>query len=97
MDWVMKNNVAQEDDVPYTGRDAKCQSVLDSNPSLAMTQLFGAPSSAAGFGMTGWETLPKNSYEPLVRALAQRGPVAVSVGADSWFNYESGIFHQGAG
>jgi cathepsin L len=93
MDWVMKNTVAQEDELPYTGQDAKCKSVLDSNPSLAMTQLFGAPSSAAGFGMTGWETLPKNSYEPLVRALAQKGPVAVSVAADSWFNYESGIFN----
>jgi cathepsin L len=93
MDWVMKNTVAQEDELPYTGQDAKCKSVLDSNPSLAMAQLFGAPSSAAGFGMTGWETLPKNSYEPLVRALAQKGPVAVSVAADSWFNYESGIFN----
>jgi cathepsin L len=94
MDWIMKNGVAQEADVPYTARDGKCTSTVDSNPSLAMAQMFGrAPSGAASFGMTGWETLPKNSYEPLVRALAERGPVAVSVAADSWFNYESGIFN----
>lgn len=51
-----------------------------------------APSSGAAFGMTGWETLPKNTYEPLARALAESGPVAVSVGADAWQSYDSGIF-----
>merc|ERR1719213_1487178 len=53
-----------------------------------------APNAPANnFGMTGWETLPKNEYAPLARALAERGPVAVSVAADTWFNYESGIFN----
>merc|ERR1740130_898016 len=42
--------------------------------------------------MTGWETLPKNEYAPLMQALLERGPVAVSVAADAWFSYESGIF-----
>ncbi|CAK0896333.1 unnamed protein product [Prorocentrum cordatum] len=47
--------------------------------------LDGADAAAMGggaFGMTGWETLPKNQYEPLARALAEKGPVAVSVAAD---------------
>jgi len=43
--------------------------------------------------MMGWSTLPKNEYEPLVRALAEMGPVAVSVAADRWYSYESGIFN----
>ena len=47
----------------------------------------------AAFGMLGWETLPKNEYEPLARALAEKGPVAVSVPADTWSSYESGIFN----
>merc|ERR1719440_2019487 len=47
----------------------------------------------SSFGMMGWETLPKNEYEPLMRALAEKGPVAVSAAADTWFNYESGIFN----
>jgi len=94
MDWVLKNGISEEADIPYTGRDAKCPSAVDVNPGMAMAQVFGAPGNgAASFGMTGWETLPKNSYEPLARALAQKGPVAVSVAADSWFNYESGIFN----
>merc|ERR1719162_438700 len=43
--------------------------------------------------MIGWETLPKNKYEPLARALADDGPVAVSVAADTWFSYDFGIFN----
>merc|ERR1719393_775056 len=42
--------------------------------------------------MTGWEMLPKNQLEPLMRALVERGPVAVSVAATEWNSYESGIF-----
>jgi cathepsin L len=57
---------------------------------------MSAPAVGAGasaMGMTGWSTLPKNEYEPLARALAESGPVAVSVAADTWFSYESGIFN----
>ena len=43
--------------------------------------------------MTGWSTLPKNEYEPLMRALAETGPAAVSVAADTWFSYEEGVFN----
>jgi len=94
MDWIQKNGVAEEADVPYTGQDGTCGATGNSNPDLAMAQMLDAPASgAASFGMTGWETLPKNTYEPLLRALAERGPVAVSVAADAWFNYESGIFN----
>lgn len=45
-----------------------------------------------GPGLTAWERLPENEAEPLVRALVERGPVGVSVSADSWFMYSSGVF-----
>lgn len=44
------------------------------------------------FGMRAWERLPENKHEPLVRALVERGPVAVSVAADGWFLYMGGVF-----
>jgi cathepsin L len=41
----------------------------------------------------GWHTLmPKNADKPLARALVEQGPVAISVAADSWFEYAGGIF-----
>merc|ERR1719214_499831 len=96
MDWVLKHGCAEESQVPYEAHDSQC---TETSPALMMSQLMssddGAPgvSGGAAFGMTGWETLPKNEYEPLARALVERGPVAVSVAADSWFSYESGVFN----
>jgi len=98
MDWVLKHGCAEEFQVPYSGHDGACPDIGRS-AKLEMAQIFTDSSStpitpgAAAFGMTGWETLPKNEYEPLARAIAERGPVAVSVAADTWFSYESGIFN----
>eukprot|EP00440_Ansanella_granifera_P014561 gb/GFBE01015825.1/.p1 GENE.gb/GFBE01015825.1/~~gb/GFBE01015825.1/.p1 ORF type:complete len:400 (+),score=112.77 gb/GFBE01015825.1/:1-1200(+) len=44
------------------------------------------------FGMHGWQRLPENKYKPLLRAVYEHGPVAVSVDASDWQLYESGIF-----
>jgi len=44
------------------------------------------------FGLHGWERLPENKYAPLMRALVEKGPVAVSVMADTWQLYQDGIF-----
>jgi cathepsin L len=93
MDWVLANGCGEENDDPYQAQDGQCPGA---GSKVAMAQIFGeAPANGGGaaFGMVGWETLPKNEYEPVVRALAERGPVAVSVAADAWFNYESGIFN----
>jgi len=98
MDWVLKHGCAEDFQVPYTGHDGTCPETGRS-PALEMAQLLSHGSSqsptpgANAFGMTGWETLPKNQYEPLARAIAERGPVAVSVAADTWFSYEQGIFN----
>lgn len=93
MDYVLKKGVAEEFQVPYVGEDGTC-GAKDANPVLLMDQMLGNANSNAGtaFGMTGWEMLPKNQQEPLMRALVERGPVAVSVAATEWNSYESGIF-----
>jgi len=44
------------------------------------------------FNMLGWEKLPENEYQPLLRAVAEHGPVVISVAADGWDSYSSGIF-----
>jgi len=94
MDYVLKSGCAETADAPYTAQDGACSA---GNPTTAMAQILvddsASSNAGAAFGMTGWETLPKNSYEPLMRALAEKGPVAVSVAADAWFNYENGIFN----
>jgi len=102
MEWVLQNGCAEETEVPYTGQDAACQggsATKDMAMALAgggtsfLDDFGGLETGGASFGMTGWETLPKNEYEPLARAIAEKGPVAVSVAADKWFDYESGIFN----
>jgi len=95
MEWVLKHGCPEETQVPYEGHDSQCSNAA---PALMMSQMMNdedsSPAIGGGaFGMTGWETLPKNQYEPLARALVERGPVAVSVAADTWFSYESAIFN----
>lgn len=51
-----------------------------------------ADSAGLGFGLQGWEKLPPNRQEPLLRALYERGPVGVSVAATNWHLYASGVF-----
>jgi len=98
MDYVMKHGCAETSEIPYAAPLAGACTV--SSPNLDMAQMLADDSMTSGmgqggaaFGMTGWETLPKNEYEPLARALAEKGPVAVSVAADTWFNYDNGVFN----
>jgi len=42
--------------------------------------------------LQGWERLPENEYQPLLNAVATRGPVAISVAADGWAGYGRGVF-----
>lgn len=80
-DYTMRSGLQEEEDVPYLAKDNACLVGQD-----------GAH-SAAGFGMVGYKKLPENEYEPLMRALAFRGPVAVSVDASTWSMYGEGIFN----
>lgn len=51
-----------------------------------------AQSSQAAVSVAGWQRLPVNTGEPLLMAVAQHGPVVVSVDGSSWFAYNRGVF-----
>eukprot|EP00747_Dinoflagellata_sp_TGD_P163998 gnl/TRDRNA2_/TRDRNA2_183338_c0_seq1.p1 gnl/TRDRNA2_/TRDRNA2_183338_c0~~gnl/TRDRNA2_/TRDRNA2_183338_c0_seq1.p1 ORF type:complete len:422 (+),score=42.17 gnl/TRDRNA2_/TRDRNA2_183338_c0_seq1:79-1344(+) len=44
------------------------------------------------YGLYGWERLPVNQYEPLLRALVEKGPVGISLSAHNLMTYGGGIF-----
>jgi cathepsin L len=106
LNWVMENSLATSAETPYYGLDSTCKKVVDSASLLmskdvdSLAQMirigFHGPESqfspGLSLGLRGWEKLPENEYEPLVRAVAFTGPVAVSVAADKWYSYDSGIF-----
>jgi len=98
MDYVMQNGVATREDSPYYAYPTGC---LKPNPKQekSMDELFRPKLHTAAmsdpsrsFGMVGWERLPENQYEPLLHAVSERGPVAVSVEGSNWFSYRAGIF-----
>jgi cathepsin L len=88
----------------YTGSDGSCdQPITDTtSPSLqdltsvmdVGAQIFQAQGSVISqeAGMFGWERLPANKYLPLLEALYNKGPVAVSMAANDIFDYSHGIF-----
>lgn len=105
MNWVMSQGLETLDSTPYVGTDQAC---AKTSPALLSTDQDGISLEdmiAVGFhpakglasaglklGLQGWERLPENEYQPLLRAVAEHGPVAVSVAADAWEAYGSGIF-----
>jgi cathepsin L len=105
MNWVMERGLATDATTPYYGIDMHCKKAADSTSLLmskgeeSLSQMIqigfhgpqGESSQGLQLGLRGWERLPQNDYEPLIRAVAFTGPVAVSVAADSWSNYGSGI------
>lgn len=50
---------------------------------------------AAAANVSGFVSLPTNSEEAIMDAVASQGPLAVSVDAGAWHDYESGIFDGG--
>jgi len=87
MDWVMQHGCAEEFEIPYAAKDATCAGGQDGVVTAPVKE-----AKTTSFGMTGWEKLPENKYEPLMRAVVEKGPVAVSADASPWSSYESGIF-----
>jgi len=43
--------------------------------------------------LSGFVVLPSNQYEPVLHAVANNGPLAISVDASSWSSYESGVYN----
>jgi cathepsin L len=108
MNWVMENGLADSTETPYVGSDTYCKKEAHNNVLLAhdgsgnnnledmIAVGFHAATStqtaAVALQVLGWERLPENEYLPLIKAVAERGPAAVSVGAAGWQPYKAGIF-----
>lgn len=106
MNWVMEKGLATEEETPYHASDTKCKkdsaSFLDGHiddherleDMIAVGLHSAKSSSSAGLllGLRRWERLPENEYLPIMRAVAETGPVAVSVGASDWHSYGGGVF-----
>lgn len=71
-----------EDDLPYNAQTGKC----------AENPLAGPYPAASRVKVSGWNALPSNKAKPLMQALVSQGPTVVAVDANSWFNYEKGVF-----
>jgi cathepsin L len=105
LNYAMRHGLTQNKETPYLGVDLTCGKDLalaqgfgdadDELERLIAPGVHAAVDASRGlseFGLTGWERLPENKYEPLMRALVERGPVAVSVSASAWSSYINGIF-----
>jgi len=53
----------------------------------------GEPSAAAN--VTGFVNVESNNYQAVMTAIAEKGPMAISVDAGDWHDYESGVFDGG--
>jgi len=91
MAYVQQAGIRSDDEIPYLGRDQSCKpfSMLQTNSFLGVNRGTGG---GASIGLLNWRTLPENKEEPLARALVEKGPVAVSVAANTWSEYSSGVF-----
>jgi len=104
MNWVVDEGLETEKATPYFGGNGVCQKSAgaslishDDGGNLADMIAVGfhaasGASAGASLGLKGWERLAENEYEPLMTAVAETGPVAVSVSAGPWSGYGGGIF-----
>jgi cathepsin L len=79
---VIASGIASEWTYPYIsyrGDNYQCQF----NPTLT-------PPVA---NISSYVVLPVNQYSPLMDAISTKGPIAISVDAGAWGDYESGIFN----
>lgn len=86
LQWVATHGCAEESQEPYTATEKH---------TVACPSDIGSASfniGAVSFSMSGWERLPENKEAPIVRALYELGPVAISVASGKWYYYGSGIF-----
>lgn len=98
MNYTQHRGLATATQVPYVAATQSClrNSFLAKGNSLTTSRAGDDGNLGARFGLTGFTVLPSNSYMPLLEAVAT-GPVAVSVAADAWNLYDSGIFDGSCG
>lgn len=80
-DYIADAGAVEEYQIGYTaygGQDSSCSFSASNTPPVARIK--------------GYTKLEENSYEALMNAVAQVGPVAVVVDASTWHAYEGGIF-----
>ena len=80
-EYAVNNGMTTQDSYPYTGSDSTCNQ--------------GKIKKVAKFA--GFSRLPTNDYDALLTAVATKGPIAVSVAADAWSFYDSGIYNGNCG
>lgn len=78
---------------PYLSGQAGAAGTCHGAPLPPQHPHSGSPMLAAN--VTGHVSLPANSYSAVMRAVATIGPLAVSVDAGAWHDYEEGIFDGG--
>lgn len=91
---VMVNGISNTE--AGTTQCAGTQHIVDRNQRPPHEWGAGVRNSEANdrgtsLGLIGWERLPINKEEPFVRALVERGPIAVAVAA-TWSDYGHGIY-----
>lgn len=96
-DYVLRYGLVQASTIPYTGYDGLCShSVTPAAQTFQDAGVYYASDDAPSlnFGMYGFDKLPMNEYEPLLQAVYEHGPVAVSVAADAgWSYYGFGVYN----
>jgi len=103
-DYAINHGLGTSQDNPYMAETGTCARI-DENKNEVLAEggdevldvaapgvHFATLAPATGIGMKAWERLPENAYEPLLQAVYERGPVALSVSARPWSSYASGIF-----
>ena len=78
----------------YTLTQAASREVADILPLSSSLEKMHGGQVAKAANVTGHVSLPTNSYEAMMSAVVQ-GPLAVSVDAGAWHDYESGVFNGG--
>jgi len=53
---------------------------------------FNGTTTASVVTIDGYRKIPSNSYHDVMAALVRKGPLAINVQANTWSDYESGIF-----
>lgn len=93
MQWALKNSVSEEDQVPYEAQDTDCARKSPDEEINLDVRLDKMQNKGLEIGLVGWQTvMPKNKAEPLMRAVIDWGPAAISVAGDAWHEYGGGIF-----
>lgn len=90
MTYAQDMGLEDEAGTPYVAKDTQCKYPVKSTQA-SFLGTSRRNDIATSLSLESWHTLPENKAKPLMTSLLD-GPVAVSVGADQWSSYSSGVF-----